>query len=202
MAKFELEDGASLELLDGEEIICASPKVARLEGFFKGTTFIFVITNKRVALVRYPKKDKEGKGTDTVNYADILYAQRGKDPDSSLSEFSIVFLEKEKKLGFIPVHKKMLFRIQAGLVESFVLTGKDIAAEMRSVGANMADSAARESAANDATSLADYEKRMDQWRAVRKQFVEGSGKNSKPTPKDRRNLLVSALNDAIKLAKQ
>ena len=102
----------------------------------------------------------------------------------------------------IPVHKKMLFRIQAGLVESFVLTGKDIAAEMRSVGANMADSAARESAANDATSLADYEKRMDQWRAVRKQFVEGSGKNSKPTPKDRRNLLVSALNDAIKLAKQ
>ena len=202
MAKFQLEDDAALELLDGEEVICASPKVDRLEGMFKGTTFIFVITNKRVALVRYPKKDKENKGTDTVYYADILYAERGKDPDSSISEFSIVTNEKEKMLGLIPVNKKMLFRIQAGLKESFALMGKDIAAEMRSIGANMADSAARNEAARDATSLSDYEKRMEKWREVRKQFVEGANKNSKPTPKDRRNLLVSALNDAIKLAKE
>ena len=57
-------------------------------------------------------------------------------------------------------------------------------------------------AAKDATSLSDYENRMEKWRQVRKQFVEGANKNSKPTPKDRRNLLVSALNDAIKLAKE
>ena len=42
MAKFQLEDDAVLELLDGEEVICASPKIARLEGFFKGTTFILL----------------------------------------------------------------------------------------------------------------------------------------------------------------
>ena len=117
MATVQLEDGAALELLAGEEVIFSNPKVARMEGKIKETTFNFAITNKRIALVRYPKWDKEGKGTDTINYTDIFTAEPVKDQNASDSEFNILLNEKKKIMGFTPVYKKVAFRILTGFKE-------------------------------------------------------------------------------------
>ena len=117
MATVQLEDGAALELMAGEEVIFSNAKVARMEGMLKETTFNFVITNKRIALVRYPKWDKEGKGTETMNYADIFTAELVKDQNASDSEFNILLNEKKKMMGFIPVYKKVVFRILTGFKE-------------------------------------------------------------------------------------
>ena len=207
MAQVQLDKDVTLDLLDDEEVIYFCPRVSRKDGFMKMSVFVFIITDKRIALVPDPKWNKKSKTTETLQYTDYLYAQSGKDPDSAFSQFLLVMKEKEKLLGFIPVHKKQMFQVSAGAKEALGLLGKEFASGIKDIAMNMAQSAENQQIYQDSKNQGEYDERYKkmtaEWQQIRAKAnasAAEANKKAKLTPYDRRNIIVGLLNDAIKLA--
>jgi hypothetical protein len=209
MATVQLDNGAILELQDGEEVIYTHSRISRKEGFMKMLVYIFVITTKRIALVPDPKWNKKTQGVQTINYADIYYAQHGKSTAkySSFAYFDIKMNEKRKLLGFIPVHIKQQFLISAGVKESFSLLGKEMKSELKDMAMNMAQ--AMESSHVDLTAKtqSEYDEKQaeiaKEWAKIRDRAAASDAaadKKAKLTPNDRAGIIIGLVNEARKLA--
>lgn len=205
MSKVTLDKGFDLDVQDGEVVIYAH-KVA--QGGLKnlGKQFCMAITNKRIAIVA-PKTGE----TETINYNELLHAKfKAASPDDAIGNFNLVFHEKTKMLGFIPVHKKRPFGVKGGWGESFALLGKHMAQEAKVVVANIAstmDYQQRRQAIEARNDLSDQQKQwaMDEaWMKVDKEWGEMFEKTAihhkKPKPTQRMTLMITLINDAIKLS--
>ena len=203
MAQVQLDKDFSLDLQNGEELIYAD-KVGRIEGFkYFGKTFVFTVTTGRIVIV--PKKGAE---TETVNYADILYAEVHKESgDGAIGNFRLKMAEKKKILGFIPAHKTMAFSVTGTLLESLSLLGKSMAAEGKDILINTAQAMENNQIYLDSKNQGEYDERYKkmkaEWDAIRARANasnEELRKTKKPTPVMRMKALVKIINEAQKLA--
>ena len=209
METVQLDKDTTLDLLDGEVVIYAH-KVLLNKGFNNWRNF--TITNKRIALVPYPKNGKETEAVETINYSDLYMVAIKDDPvqTQDLGTFNVVFNETKKLLGFIPVRKKIMFLLRGSVKEMTALCVKYMVVEggksLRDF-VNDMDAHYRIKAINERTDLNEWQKSWAvsaEWDKIASErrseyarlFEKGTESNRKPTPVDRMRHLVLMATEA------
>ena len=101
MATVKLDKDTTLDLMDGEAVIFATKVTRAASGFLKFDSYEcnFAISTKRIALVPYPKKGKEARAVDSINYSDIKKAKEG--PSNEGGSYVILYMKAGKKKQFV-----------------------------------------------------------------------------------------------------